>query len=229
MAEIKLSVSIGEAIDKLTILEIKLDKIKDERRNDVQLEYDYLITEMENSMKRFEYYYKFLKDVNLKIWDLQDEIRSNNSYISSKCEEILYLNDARFTIKNKINKLSNSKFKEQKGYAKRVCYILTDLNNLSDLDNFDELTKPRLAEKLYYIDAFYDESVILCNNEVALDLTVQNWTPELIDKIINNEKVDFYNFTNLVYNSKVSHPYLKKRDFKNLNKSISFELNDFAY
>jgi hypothetical protein len=199
MSEIKLSVSIGEAIDKLTILEIKIEKIKDERNKDVKVEYDYLLSELNVLIQKFEYYYKFLKDVNLKIWELQDEIRENNYYISSKCEEILFLNDARFTIKNKINNLSNSKFKEQKGYKKRVCYILTDKESFEN------------EEKYYYIDAFYDETIILCNDELSIqNIKVQKWFKEMIFELTNQDN-DFYNFSkDKNYKNKISHPYMFK-------------------
>lgn len=206
MSEIKLSVSIGEAIDKLTILEIKSEKIKDERRKDVMLEYDYLYSELKELIQKFEYYYKFLKDVNLKIWELQDEIRIDSSYISSKCEEILYLNDARFTIKNKINTISNSKFKEQKGYTKRTAYILTDKESFVN------------EEKYYYIDAFYDETIILCNDNISIknqhfDIKIQKWFKEMIFDLLN-QNVDFYNFTkDQIYKNKISHPYMVKIDF----------------
>ncbi len=200
MSEIKLSVSIGEAVDKLSILEIKSDKIKDERKKDVIIEYEYLHFELKELIKNFEYYYNFLKDVNLKIWELQDEIRENNNFISVKCEEILFLNDARFTIKNKINNLSNSKFKEQKGYKKRICYILLDKKSFET------------EEKYYYIDAFYDETIILCNDEINIkNIPIEKWDNEKIIEITNQDK-DFYNLSSdKDYKNKISHPYLSKK------------------
>jgi hypothetical protein len=200
MSEIKISVSIGEAIDKLTILEIKLEKIKDERRNDVELEYNYLQSELSGLIQEFKYYYKFLKNVNLEIWELQDEIRKDSSYISSKCEEILFLNDARFTIKNKINNISKSKFKEQKGYIKRRAFILID-------KSIDE-------EKIYYVDAFYDETIILCNKEIdILNMNIKKYTDEEINEYYNLKESDFYNYSECIENYKIriSHPYLKNK------------------
>jgi hypothetical protein len=203
MSEIKISVSIGEAIDKLTILEIKLEKIKDERRNDVELEYNYLQTELSGLIQEFKYYYKFLKNVNLEIWELQDEIRKDSSYISSKCEEILFLNDARFTIKNKINNISKSKFKEQKGYNKRRVIILTDKSSFN-------------KERFYHIDAFYDETLILCNEDIEIqNVKIQKYEEEEINKYYNNS-LDFYNYINCneKYKNKISHPYLKNKILK---------------
>ena len=147
MSEISLKVSIGEAIDKLTILEIKLNKIKDDRKKDVETEYFYLFEELKKYAEKFKFYYDFLKEVNLKIWELQDEIRSNHQNFISKAEDILFLNDARFVIKNKINSISNSKFNEQKGYTKRKLYI----------KNKDLISE----ESLLRISVFYDEVIYI--------------------------------------------------------------------
>ena len=72
MDTISLPVSLGEALDKLTILDIKLQKIQDQRRQDVQKEYDLLDTTLISYRQKYAYYYKLLKEINLEIWDLQD-------------------------------------------------------------------------------------------------------------------------------------------------------------
>jgi len=106
MSEINLNVSVGEAVDKLTILSIKMDKINDDRRKDVEIEYNYLFSQLENITKKYPYYFNLLKEINLEIWNLQDEIRENHENFMQKCENVLFLNDARFTIKNKINNIT---------------------------------------------------------------------------------------------------------------------------
>ena len=71
--EICLPVSLGEALDKLTILEIKLQKIQDvARRQDVQKEYDVLLSSLQSYVTAFSYHYRILKEVNLAIWEIQD-------------------------------------------------------------------------------------------------------------------------------------------------------------
>lgn len=101
---IKLECSIGEAIDKLTILDIKLEKIKDDRRNDVLIEHSYLTNELKTVINNHKYNYEKLRQINLEIWELQDDIRSfglsNPSYVNI-CHDIINLNDARFIVKKR--------------------------------------------------------------------------------------------------------------------------------
>ena len=103
-----LPVSLGEAIDKLTILDIKYDKIKDNRRNEVKIEYDMLYERLKDFIEKYNLYYKIMKQINLDIWDMMDLLRdsniSNEDYLV-KCKECVEANDIRFRIKNKI--LSN--------------------------------------------------------------------------------------------------------------------------
>ena len=73
---IELPVSIGEALDKLSILEIKLEKIKDDRRLDVQNEYDAIYLKLKDFLTEDSlFHYKYLKKVNEEIWNMQDEFR----------------------------------------------------------------------------------------------------------------------------------------------------------
>jgi RimJ/RimL family protein N-acetyltransferase len=113
-----LPVSYGEALDKLTILEIKLNKITDNRRLDVEKEYFQLYDVLKDLIAKTKEHYDKLKDVNLSIWIKQDIFRdTNNIDIKQKlCIEIIEENDERFRIKNKINTILNSSLKEQKGY-----------------------------------------------------------------------------------------------------------------
>ena len=103
-----LPVSYGEAIDKLTILDIKLDKIKDDRKKDVKKEYDAIYSFIEPLLNTtVKFYYSMLKEINLTIWDMQDTIRSINTETSINkekiCLDILDENDRRFRVKSKIN------------------------------------------------------------------------------------------------------------------------------
>ena len=79
MSKIVLEVSLGEALDKLTILDIKCDKIKDERKIDCQKEYDLLYSELKDYVKEFSYHYRILKKINLTIWNLQDNIHKDTN------------------------------------------------------------------------------------------------------------------------------------------------------
>lgn len=114
-----LPVSYGEAFDKLTILDIKLQKIEDTRRLDVEIEYNKLNHYLSSNIKSFKLYYDILKLINLKIWEDQDIFRYSSSEDEKLylCKQIIQDNDTRFRVKNKINHLSNSLLKEQKGYT----------------------------------------------------------------------------------------------------------------
>jgi hypothetical protein len=118
----KIEVSVGELVDKVTILEIKLERIKD------QTKLNYIKDEwviLEKSMKQEDIpmdLYKQLLEVNKELWDAEDVIRDmekkkdfGDEFI--QCARLdAILNDRRFTIKNKINNFSNSEVKEQKSY-----------------------------------------------------------------------------------------------------------------
>ena len=116
---IHLPVSIGEAIDKLTILDIKIVKINDKRKIDVVNEYQLLYDKLKVFIGKHNNLYQQMKKVNLLIWDMMDELRDGNlndiKYLKF-CKKCIEYNDIRFRIKNKINDKSKSILKEQKGY-----------------------------------------------------------------------------------------------------------------
>jgi hypothetical protein len=124
LKKVVVEISVGEALDKLSILEIKKDKIKDEEKlKHVSKEHTYLSSQLEEGMlKNYAFYYSILKKVNEEIWDLQDRIRSEkmeSGEHNKLTDEILDLNDSRFLVKNKLNLICNSNFLEQKGYGQR--------------------------------------------------------------------------------------------------------------
>lgn len=152
-----IDVSIGEAIDKLSILDIKSKKIKEEEKLKYVLEEkEYLDNLLNKLILKYIFYYDMLTRTNLKIWDLQDSLRlmtKDDSKYSSICEDIILMNDSRFLIKNKLNKLLNSKFQEQKGYPKRSVYLLCHLGL------GDNIT---MVGCVRYLSLFYDEINVIC-------------------------------------------------------------------
>lgn len=118
--------SVGEVIDKYTILDIKSERIKDDNKliNIVKEKNSLLLILNDNNyLDLFENEIKELKQVNEKLWDIEDRIRIKESKLEFDTEFIelarsVYItNDMRFSIKNKINKLSNSNIREEKSYA----------------------------------------------------------------------------------------------------------------
>lgn len=120
----KIEVSNGEIFDKLSILEVKSQKITDTTKLEhVNKEYDYLkeIIDMIDFSLDTETYKK-LRDINFRLWDIEDEIRLKEEQTDFgdrfiELSRLIYiLNDKRFRLKKKINIETGSNFHEQKGH-----------------------------------------------------------------------------------------------------------------
>ena len=124
---LEVNVSIGEVVDKITILNIKIEKIKDKTK------LKYLRNEkaiLENKLKsidvkdqeKFENLFNELYEVNLSLWDIEDDIRiyeinkNFNQEFIDLARSVYITNDKRFEIKDKINQLFNSSIREVKSY-----------------------------------------------------------------------------------------------------------------
>lgn len=118
----KIEVSIGEALDKLSILSIKMEKIKDESKlENVSKEYYMLLNLLEEEMFTNPLYYK-LKDVNKRLWEIEDDIREcerignfNLNFIRL-ARAVYHRNDERAAIKKEINIKYKSNLVEEKNY-----------------------------------------------------------------------------------------------------------------
>ena len=121
-------ISAGELFDKISILEIKKNKIKDKnKRNIILKELSSLQkTASENieKSKSIIKLYKKLKSINLKLWKIEDDIRDceikNNfeSKFIKLARAVYFTNDERSRVKNKINSLTKSNISEVKIYKK---------------------------------------------------------------------------------------------------------------
>lgn len=121
-------ISAGELFDKISILEIKKNKIKDKnKRNIILKELSSLQeTASENieKSKSIIKLYKKLKSINLKLWIIEDDIRDcerkNNfeSKFIKLARAVYFTNDERSRVKNKINSLTKSNISEVKSYKK---------------------------------------------------------------------------------------------------------------
>jgi len=120
-------ISAGELLDKMSILEIKLDKIKDQNKlKEVKKEYDLLKKVEKSNIKtdqEIERFFTEIKKINLSLWDVEDKIRIcekrkdfGENFI--KLARNVYINnDKRAKIKSEINKLLGSNIREIKEYA----------------------------------------------------------------------------------------------------------------
>ena len=125
--KISSEISAGELLDKISILEIKLEKVEDKAgQKEIKKEYN-ILKEVESlnieKTEELKNLFKELKNINLKLWNIEDQLRIcernkdfGKSYIGL-ARGVYLNNDKRAKIKSEINKLLGSNIKEVKKYA----------------------------------------------------------------------------------------------------------------
>ena len=127
MNKILVEVSIGELLDKISILEIKQEKIKDpEKLKYINEEYTILKDQLNNNVKsdqKLTGLFETLKQINSKLWVIEDDKRQcekekdfTDTFIKLS-RDVHFLNDDRAKIKLEINNHTGSKIKEIKEYT----------------------------------------------------------------------------------------------------------------
>ena len=127
MNKILVEVSVGELLDKISILEIKQEKIKDpEKLKFISDEHSVLKDQLDQNVKsnnNIESLFQSLKEINAKLWVIEDDKRQcekekdfTEKFIKLS-RDVHFLNDDRAKIKLKINNLTGSKIKEIKEYT----------------------------------------------------------------------------------------------------------------
>jgi len=127
MNKIVVEISIGELLDKISILEIKQGKIKDpEKLKFIKNEYSVLKDQLEKNVKsddKLNNFYKSLKEINTKLWIIEDDKRQcekdkdfGEKFIKLS-RDVHFLNDDRAKIKLEINNHTGSTIKEIKEYT----------------------------------------------------------------------------------------------------------------
>ena len=127
MNKILVEVSVGELLDKISILEIKQEKIKDaESLKFIEDEYKVLKSELDKNIKtdeKLKNLFNSLKEINSKLWVIEDDKRmcEKNKDFGEKfiklSRDVHFLNDNRAKIKLEINEHTKSKIKEIKEYT----------------------------------------------------------------------------------------------------------------
>jgi phage pi2 protein 07 len=115
-------ISVGEFIDKISILEIKLDKISNpDKNNNIKKELSLLLNlDKFNIVKTIEY--QELKEINLKLWEVEDLLRIKEVHqdfgeeFIQLARSVYQLNDIRANLKRKINIKYSSELIEEKSY-----------------------------------------------------------------------------------------------------------------
>jgi hypothetical protein len=121
----KIEVSNGEIVDKLTIIEIKLERIKDKSKLiNIRKEFDELKVAADPIIKVEKGLYQELYQINEKLWDIEDHIRDlerkkdfGNDFIET-ARAVYFTNDKRSEIKREINLRTSSGLLEEKSYEK---------------------------------------------------------------------------------------------------------------
>lgn len=123
---INIPVSIGELIDKLSILQVKQIKITNEDKLEyVNKEFELLYNMSSEYLNQpeIEVLYHSLVTVNSKLWDIEDELRiletkkSFNVDFIELARKVYFTNDKRFLLKNEINEKTSSEIREVKEYV----------------------------------------------------------------------------------------------------------------
>ena len=124
---VTIPVSVGELIDKLSILHVKQLKISNEEKLEyVNKEFEllYNISSYYLNNQEIENLYHQLVEINKKLWDIEDKLRvieSENNFDSTFIElarKVYFTNDERFRLKNEINLITSSEIREMKDYKK---------------------------------------------------------------------------------------------------------------
>jgi hypothetical protein len=203
----KIEVSIGEAIDKYSILELKMKKITDKNKQlEILKEID-VLSECLIYKKQFLFYYNILVYVNEKIWDMTDIIKTitpDNPEFSHWSHQIFEFNQKRFRIKKWFNLMTNSNIKEQKSYASNHCKIVIN----KEQDIYDNIAKINYLSLDY--DAITFESPFVSTIQKLFKLPIYNIDllhnlppPKIINidevNISENTDISIFEFSPITY------------------------------
>ncbi len=119
----KIEVSNGEIVDKLTIVEIKSERIKDARKlENLHKEFEVLNNAVAGIIEKKHPLYLELLGINNQLWDIEDHIRDlerdkdfSDDFIQT-ARSVYYINDKRSDVKRRINELTGSNLTEEKSY-----------------------------------------------------------------------------------------------------------------
>lgn len=152
---VTLQVSIGEALDKHTILILKQKYVKDEKKLiEIQKEISMLNEKLSDLIEKYSYQYKCLLTINEEIWLDQDRFRvEKDEKRHELCNKIIVDNDRRFRVKNKLNILHSSDIKEQKSYTQKKAFIFTHLG-MGDMFTMNGAVR--------LISTYYDNTTVVC-------------------------------------------------------------------
>lgn len=231
---LRLPISVGEGIDKLTILEIKNKYVNsEEKKYEIKKEIDEITPLLSNYLSQINFHYSQLYKTNEIIWDLCDKVRDKNVIpieYSNLCVSIIEHNDNRFRIKNKINYICDSSLKEQKNYKSKKIVIVPHLG-LGDMFTmvgairylsikYDQVITFAKSNNYGTVKKIFQDDITISVNEVVDD----NHMIQQINKQYNN--LDYEIIKCGCHSGKFYDPYGKFYDkfYENINldKKIRF-------
>lgn len=205
-----INTSFGEIIDKYSILELKKQYITCPKKlGDVNNDLKNLL-EFEWVIKKFQYYYKWLKHTNEVIWHDTDKLKQlsldnkdyNNILLFAELSNSLLVNNSRrFRLKTYFNKLCNSEIVEQKSYSDKLAYL--HIESLETIyDKISEINYLTIEYDFIYINKSYEDIIkkIFLNPNIAF--TEENTLDLIIDLknySINEELKKVYDFEPIYY------------------------------
>jgi hypothetical protein len=222
----KIECSIGEIVDKITILDIKCERIKDERVKDCIKEREILLDAIKDEIDDVVLFYrKCLKKINLDIWNDQDICRTiiDDIEYGKLAKKIIRDNDSRFRVKRMINEYKNSNLKEQKSYNLSKCVVACHLG-LGDQIN--------IIGAVRYLSTLYDEVVVFANqsckikymysdnkNIIVYDLGSNS--TDNVNRLLNTTFKDYVQYKAGCFNKNESRDYVPRKFY--IDFGIPFE------
>ena len=204
-------VSIGEIIDKYSILELKKKYISDQNKiNEIQKEMDVLNDKVPND----SHFYKQLLYINEQIWLDTDVIKTlsldnedyNNIFLFAEISNRIFENNQkRFRLKNYFNMIENSNIKEQKSYTENNCFL--NINSEEEIYNkIPEINYLCISYDLIFINEIYKITISnLFKNPNIIFIDAENQSYNINKKIniesytIDNSLREFYEFMPITY------------------------------
>lgn len=217
-----LNVSIGEIMDKSSILDLKLKYIKDEKKIlEIKKEKEEILS-ANLDIKKYEYFYKLLLYINELIWLDTNIIKSltieNKEYenileFSEVSNRIFVNNQKRFRLKSYFNILQQSNINEQKSYSQNTCFIqITDEEEI--YNKISELNYLFISYDVVYISLEYVETIKKLFLNPNIDFVKDN-------EQFNNIKT--YDITSFNINEDIKNNY----DYEAISYISGGKLGDF--
>jgi len=193
-ATLKLDVSIGEAIDKLSILEIKKRRINDPKKQGEISKEIAALDSMRSIIVKYRKFYDLLVYVNELIWDMTDNVKLldiKDPEFAESANNIFEYNQKRFRIKNWFNLILESNIKEQKSFASKMCVVSID-NQDTFYNKLPELLYLALEHDFIYVNSEFNTQIRnIFNIPTVFFVNVDNYTSDIPIILLSTfEKLD---------------------------------------